>query len=135
MCWIPTLPTLFAPGSARVLETMQRALAYRGPPQESREASSPLTSCQFSFLGWVGKGPRRVASHPPHPGGGGEQSRARAEVNLYSPWPQCSKSALAAAGAAAAARAAWGGDRASPRLRSAGDLNATETVIHHRRSR
>lgn len=77
--WIPTLPTPLAPGSARVLATMQRALAYRCPPQGSREAWSPLTSCQFSFLGWVGKGPPRVASHPPHPGGGGEQSRVRAE--------------------------------------------------------
>ncbi|KAB0395918.1 hypothetical protein E2I00_016703 [Balaenoptera physalus] len=37
-----------------------------------------------------------------------------------------SESAPAAAAAAAAARAAWGGDCASPRLRSAGDLNATE---------
>lgn len=109
-----------------------RAPAHRFPTQESTEPSSLLTSCQFIFLCAMGKGRRREwGGSLPAPTsrrrGGGERSR-RAEGSLYSPSPQRSESALAAAAAAAAA---WGGDCASPRLKSAGDLNATETVIHH----
>jgi hypothetical protein len=94
---------------------------------------SHLLPVQLSGLG--GEGAAEGASHPPTSGGGGAQSRARAEGSLDSLWSQCSKSAPGAAAATAAARAAWGGERASPTLRSAGDLNATETVIHHGRSR
>ncbi|KAJ8783214.1 hypothetical protein J1605_009822 [Eschrichtius robustus] len=75
-----------------------------------------------------------MPSSPHFPERGGRSESARAESSLCSPSPQRSESAPAAAAAAAAARAAWGGDCASPRLRSAGDLNATEMVIHHRRS-
>ena len=92
-----------------------------------------LLPVQLSGLG--GEGAAEGASHPPTSGGGGAQSRARAEGSLDSLWSQCSKSAPGAAAATAAARAAWGGERASPTLRSAGDLNATETVIYHGRSR
>lgn len=63
----------FPPFPPRVLPALPGSLRPRRdfrptrcPPQESREASSPLTSCQFSFLGWVGKGPRRVSPIPPH---------------------------------------------------------------------
>lgn len=70
----------------------------------------------------------------PHLPEGGRAQSARAEGGGCSPSAQRSESAPAAAAAAAAAWAAWGGDCASPRLSSAGDLNATETVIHHRGS-
>lgn len=95
---------------------------------------SHLLPVQLSGLGGEGAGGGCLPS-PFTSGGGGAQSRARAEGSLDSLWSQCWKSAPGAAAATAAARAAWGGERASPTLRSAGDLNATETVIHHGRSR
>lgn len=133
--WIPTLPARRS-GLGRGLTTTQRALAHRFPPQESQEPSSLLTSCQFIFLSMVGRGRRRgmpPSSHLLGGGGRAESGARRRQPPL--PSPQRSESVVTAAAAAAAAWAAWGGCCASPRRRSAGDLNATETVIHHRRSR
>lgn len=131
----PSHPACFPAPVPRVLATTQRFFG----PQDARHKRagrprplSPLASSAF----WAGWGRGRGGCLPsPTSGGGGAQSRARAEGNLDSFWPQGSKSAPGAAAATAAARAAWGGERASPTPRSAGDLNATETVIHHGRSR
>lgn len=61
----------FPPFPPRVLPLRQGPCDHAeifGPQDARQEASSPLTSCQcqFSFLGWVGKGPRRGPPIPPH---------------------------------------------------------------------
>lgn len=120
---IPTLPAPRAPSSGPLISD----------PRE-RGALFPSHLLPVHLSGRDGEGRRpRDASQPP-PLGGWRAESARAEGSLCSPSPQRCESVFAAAAAAAVAWAAWGGDCASPRLRSAGDLNATETVIHHRGS-
>lgn len=122
--WDPTLPARRDPSSGPLI-----------PHPRERGALFPshLSSVQLSARRREGAETGEMLPSPHLPEGGRAES-ARAEGSLCSPSPQRSESALAAAAAAAAAWAAWGGDCASPRLRSAGDLNATETVIHHRGS-
>lgn len=122
---IPTLPAPRAPSSGPLVPDPRECGAL---------FPSHLLRVHLSVRDGEGRRRRDASQPPPLGGGGGRAESARAEGSLCSPSPQRCGSVLAAAAAAAVAWAAWGGDCASPRLRSAGDLNATETVIHHRRS-
>lgn len=122
--WVPTLPARRDPSSGpRIPHPKERGTLFPS------HLSPVHLSCAVGK--WAETG---VGEMPPSPHlreGGGRAESARSEGRLRSPSPQRSESALAATAAAAAAWAAWGGDCASPRMRSAWDLNATETVIHH----
>lgn len=116
---VPTLPARRAPISGPLIPD---------PRVHGALFPSHLLPVHLSERGGEGAETRKGCLPAPTSGGGRANGVGARKASLCSPSPQSSESALAAAAAAAAA---WGGDCASPRLRSAGDLNATETVIHH----